>query len=67
MRIGPNQPKEVTMTALRQRMLADMKLRNYSPSTQRLYVGHVARFATHHRCSPAELGPEEAPGSSSST
>ena len=48
------------MTALRQRMLADMKLRNYAPSTQRLYVRHVARFAAHHKCSPADLGPEEA-------
>jgi site-specific recombinase XerD len=60
MRFGSIQPKEVIMTALRQRMLADMKLRNFSPSTQRLYVGHVARFAAHHGCSPAELGPEEA-------
>jgi site-specific recombinase XerD len=60
MRFESIQPQEVIMTALRQRMLADMKVRNYSPSTQRLYIGHVARFAVHHGCSPAELGPEEA-------
>ena len=48
------------MTALRQRMLADMKLRNFSPSTQRLYIAHVARFAIHYGRSPEEMGAEEA-------
>ena len=46
------------MTQLRQRMLDDMKLRNLSPLTQRLYVAHVARFAAFHRRSPDELGAE---------
>jgi len=60
MRIGSIQPKEDTMTALRQRMLADMKLRNYAPSTQRLYIGYVARFAHHFGQCPSELGGEDA-------
>jgi site-specific recombinase XerD len=48
------------MTALRQRMLADMKLRNFAPSTQRLYLTRVARFAAHYGQCPSKLGPEEA-------
>jgi len=48
------------MTTLRQRMLTDLQIRNYAPSTQRLYIGHVARFASHYGRSPAEMGPEEA-------
>lgn len=47
------------MTALRQRMLEDMQIRNLSPLTQRAYVEHVSRFARHFGRSPAVLGPEE--------
>ena len=47
------------MTALRQRMLADMQVRQLSPHTQRAYIANVARFARHFGRSPAELGPEE--------
>ena len=47
------------MTALRQRMLEDMQVRNLSPLTQRAYVEHVARFARHFGRSPAVLGSEE--------
>jgi site-specific recombinase XerD len=59
MRSGSIQPKEVIMTALRQRMLADMKLRNYAPGTQRLYLTRVARFAGHYDQCPSRLGAEE--------
>lgn len=48
------------MTALRRRMQSDLRIRNYSPSTTRLYVAHVARFAIHFGRSPSELGAEEA-------
>ena len=47
------------MTALRQRMLGDMQVRNLSPHTQRSYVQQVSLFARHFDKSPEELGPEE--------
>ena len=47
------------MTALRQRMLEDMQVRNLSPHTQRAYVENVARFARYFGRSPAKLGPDE--------
>ncbi len=48
------------MTSLRQRMLADLRLRNYAPGTQKLYISRVAQFAVHYGRCPSELGPEEA-------
>jgi site-specific recombinase XerD len=50
---------EPTMTALRQRMLEDMQVRNFSPHTQTSYVQQVSRFARHFQQSPEGLGPEE--------
>ena len=47
------------MTALRQRMLEDMQIRNLAPATQRAYVEQVSRFARHFGRSPALLGPED--------
>lgn len=47
------------MTALRQRMLEDMQIRNLSLGTQQAYVSAVADFARHFWKSPAELGPEQ--------
>ena len=47
------------MTALRQRMLEDMRVRNLSPHTQSSYVLQVSLFARHFGRSPEELGPEE--------
>ena len=47
------------MTALRQRMLEDMRVRNLSPQTQSSYVLQVSLFARHFGRSPEELGPEE--------
>jgi integrase/recombinase XerD len=46
------------MTPLRQRMLKDMQLRNYSEHTVRAYLHCVADFARHFRTSPEHLGPE---------
>ena len=47
------------MTALRQRMIEDMQVRNLSPHTQTSYVQQVSLFARHFHKSPEELGPEE--------
>jgi len=47
------------MTLLRQRMLQDLRIRNYSLRTQEIYVYAVARFARHFGKSPGLLGLEE--------
>ena len=47
------------MTPLRQRMLEDMQLRNFSEHTIRAYLHCVADFARHFRTSPTHLGPEQ--------
>jgi len=46
------------VTPLRQRMLEDLQIRQYSPTTIRLYLSSVAEFAQHFRKSPEQLGPE---------
>ena len=47
------------MTALRQRMLEDLRIRNYAPATVRCYVRVVAEFAQHFNKPPDQLGAEE--------
>ena len=47
------------MTHLCQRMIEDMRVRNLSPNTQRLYVDRVAKFAQYFGKSPELLGPED--------
>jgi site-specific recombinase XerD len=46
------------MTALRQRMLEDLHLRNYSPQTIACSLRCVATFAPHFHTPPDRLGPE---------
>jgi hypothetical protein len=47
------------MTALRQRMIADMQIRNLSPRTIECYTRHIAFFAKHFGRTPEQLGAEE--------
>ena len=46
------------MTLLRQRMLEDMQIRNFSQNTQRSYLQQISLFARHFCRSPDGLGPE---------
>jgi len=47
------------MTHLRQRMLEDLRIRNYAPATVGAYIRSVAEFAQHFKKPPDQLGPEE--------
>jgi integrase/recombinase XerD len=47
------------MSPLRRRMIEDMRIRNLTPNTQRVYIAQVFRFACHFRKSPEHLGPAE--------
>ena len=47
------------MTPLRQRMLEDMSIRNFTENTQRSYVQQVSLYAKYFACSPDTLGPKQ--------
>jgi len=50
------------MTALRQRMTEDMRIRNFSPKTVGAYLRQISKFAYYFKRSPTELGPEDVRG-----
>lgn len=47
------------MTPLRKRMLEDLQIRNYAPTTVAAYIRSVAEFAKHFDKSPDLLGSEQ--------
>lgn len=47
------------MSPLRQRMIEEMRLRNFSPHTRKAYIAAVASFAQFHDRSPDALGRED--------
>ena len=47
------------MGVLRDRMIEEMKLRNFSPATQESYVYAVSRLARYHKKSPDRLSKED--------
>lgn len=47
------------ISPLRQRMIDDMKMRNLSPNTQKIFVSAVVRFSAFHGRSPDKLGFED--------
>ena len=51
--------KEAIMGVLRDRMIEEMKLRNFSTATQESYVYAVSRLARYHDKSPDQLSKED--------
>jgi hypothetical protein len=47
------------MGMLRERMAVDLRLRGFSPVTQRMYLGCAQRFAAYHHQPPTALGEAE--------
>jgi integrase/recombinase XerD len=54
------------VTLLRQRMLEDLQIRHYSPTTIRLYLNAIRKFAQHFGKPPDQLGAEHIRGISCS-
>jgi hypothetical protein len=54
-----NSLKEAIMGVLRDRMIEEMKLRNFSTATQESYVYAVSRLARYHNKSPDQLSKED--------
>jgi len=43
-------------TSLREKMRTDLRIRNYSPHTEQVYLQQVAWYAEYFKRSPLELG-----------
>ncbi len=47
------------VSALRQRMIDDMTVRNFAPNTQESYLHQINLLARHFDESPEQIGPQE--------
>ena len=47
------------MTPLRRKMIEELQIRHFAPSTQKNYLSLVAQFARHYGRSPEQLGLKE--------
>src|SRR5262245_58854630 len=54
-----NKPREHPLSALRRRMIEDMKLAGLAPTTHAIYINAVRGLAAHYRRSPDQLSEEE--------
>jgi site-specific recombinase XerD len=52
-------PTARQVSPLRQRMIEDMRVRNFASNTQETYLHQVSLFARHFGKSPDQLGPED--------
>jgi integrase/recombinase XerD len=50
------------LTPLRKRMMEELRVRNLSEITSKLYIGAAERFAKYYGRSPDQLGPEQVRG-----
>ena len=55
----PASPRPYRLGALSKQFTTTMAQVGYSSSTIRVYLGHVQRFADHHRRSPKDMGEKE--------
>ena len=58
-KLHSSSPKEPAVTALRQRMLREMRLQSFAPRTIESYVESMIGLATYYHKSPAQLKLEE--------
>src|SRR5207237_7707636 len=52
-------PRGLAMTPLRQRLIDDLRLRNYSPRTIEAYVAAIVKLTRSCRLPPDQLSPEQ--------
>src|SRR2546423_14985024 len=57
--INPLWCERITMTPLRKRMIEDLQLKGYSPTTREAYLMAVQKLAGHYHKSPAQINEEE--------
>src|SRR5262249_30810169 len=57
--VRPSLPGDAPLTPLRQRLIEDLRIRNYAPRTIEAYVAAVVKLTRHAGRAPDQLGPED--------